>query len=95
VNASFEAGTSVSTMSNQLKLVVMDEVKGYFRPAFIDRIDEFVVFLALDEKHIESIARIHRKMGALQPPIRWRISRVLQIFDEIPVRCPKRPAPIR
>ena len=41
-----------------IKLAVMGEVKTYFRPEFINRIDEVVVFHALDEKHIKSIARI-------------------------------------
>ncbi len=41
-----------------IKLAVMGEVKSYFRPEFINRIDEIVVFHALDEKHIRSIARI-------------------------------------
>lgn len=41
-----------------IKLAVMGEVKTYFRPEFINRIDEVVVFHALDEKHIRSIARI-------------------------------------
>ncbi|TFH11997.1 MAG: ATP-dependent chaperone ClpB [Nitrosomonadales bacterium] len=41
-----------------IKLAVMGEVKTYFRPEFINRIDEVVVFHALDEKHIHSIARI-------------------------------------
>jgi len=41
-----------------IKLAVMGEVKSYFRPEFINRIDEVVVFHALDEKHIQSIARI-------------------------------------
>jgi len=41
-----------------IKLAVMAEVKGYFRPEFINRIDEVVVFHALDEKNIASIARI-------------------------------------
>ena len=41
-----------------IKLAVMAEVKTYFRPEFINRIDEVVVFHALDEKHIKSIARI-------------------------------------
>ncbi|WP_313950535.1 ATP-dependent chaperone ClpB [Accumulibacter sp.] len=41
-----------------IKLAVMGEVKGYFRPEFINRIDEVVVFHALDEKHIKSIAAI-------------------------------------
>lgn len=41
-----------------IKQAVMNEVKIYFRPEFINRIDEVVVFHALDEKHIQSIAQI-------------------------------------
>ncbi|WP_036168430.1 ATP-dependent chaperone ClpB [Massilia sp. 9096] len=41
-----------------VKLAVMAEVRGHFRPEFINRIDEIVVFHALDEKNIGSIARI-------------------------------------
>jgi len=41
-----------------VKQAVMDEVKRYFRPEFINRIDEVVVFHALDRKHIKSIAQI-------------------------------------
>jgi ATP-dependent Clp protease ATP-binding subunit ClpB len=41
-----------------IKLAVMGEVKSYFRPEFINRIDEVVVFHALDEKHIAGIAKI-------------------------------------
>jgi len=41
-----------------IKLAVMGEVKSYFRPEFINRIDEVVVFHALDEQHIKSIAAI-------------------------------------
>ncbi|HUX31738.1 MAG TPA: ATP-dependent chaperone ClpB [Thiobacillus sp.] len=44
-----------------IKLAVLGEVKSYFRPEFINRIDEVVVFHALDEKHIASIARIQLK----------------------------------
>ena len=47
-----------------IKLAVMGEVKTYFRPEFINRIDEVVVFHALDEKHIRSIARI--QLGYLE-----------------------------
>lgn len=41
-----------------IKDAVMDEVKRYFRPEFVNRIDEVVVFHALDQKHIKSIAQI-------------------------------------
>ncbi len=41
-----------------IKLAVMAEVKTSFRPEFINRIDEIVVFHALNEAHIAGIARI-------------------------------------
>src|SRR5260221_5257033 len=41
-----------------VKLAVMGEVKSHFRPEFVNRIDEIVVFHALAEEHIKSIARI-------------------------------------
>lgn len=41
-----------------IKQAVMGEVKTYFRPEFINRIDEVVVFHSLDEAHIKSIAKI-------------------------------------
>jgi ATP-dependent Clp protease ATP-binding subunit ClpB len=41
-----------------VKLAVLGEVKNHFRPEFVNRIDEIVVFHGLDEKHIQSIARI-------------------------------------
>jgi ATP-dependent Clp protease ATP-binding subunit ClpB len=47
-----------------IKLAVMGEVKAQFRPEFINRIDEVVVFHALDEKHIKSIAKI--QLGYLE-----------------------------
>lgn len=44
-----------------VKLAVMDEVRSHFRPDFINRIDEIVVFHALDEKNIGAIAKIRLK----------------------------------
>jgi ATP-dependent Clp protease ATP-binding subunit ClpB len=41
-----------------VKLAVMGEVKAHFRPEFINRIDEVVVFHGLGEAHIKSIASI-------------------------------------
>ena len=41
-----------------VKVAVMDEVRKHFRPEFINRIDEIVVFHALDEKNIGAIAKI-------------------------------------
>ena len=41
-----------------IKAAVMEEVKLHFRPEFINRVDELVVFHALDNAHIANIARI-------------------------------------
>jgi len=41
-----------------IKLAVMGEVKMHFRPEFVNRIDEVVVFHALGEAHVKSIAGI-------------------------------------
>ncbi|MBG6078512.1 ATP-dependent chaperone ClpB [Rubrivivax gelatinosus] len=55
----------IMQMSGQPNEVVREavwaEVKSHFRPEFLNRIDETVVFHALDEKHIENIARIQLK----------------------------------
>jgi ATP-dependent Clp protease ATP-binding subunit ClpB len=47
-----------------VKLAVMGEVKTHFRPEFINRIDEVVVFHALGEDQIRSIAAI--QLGVLK-----------------------------
>ena len=45
-----------------IKDAVWGELKNHFRPEFLNRIDETVVFHALDAAHIESIARIQLKL---------------------------------
>ncbi|MBM3376876.1 MAG: ATP-dependent chaperone ClpB [Betaproteobacteria bacterium] len=48
-----------------VKAAVMAEVKQHFRPEFINRIDEIVVFHGLDQAHVRSIARIQlERLGA-------------------------------
>ncbi len=44
-----------------IKLAVMGDVKTHFRPEFINRIDEIVVFHALGEAQIAAIAKIQLK----------------------------------
>jgi len=46
-----------------VKAVVWEEVKQSFRPEFLNRIDEVVVFHSLDQKNIKAIAKI--QMGRL------------------------------
>ena len=52
----------IQSMTDQpyevVKEVIWTELKQSFRPEFLNRIDEVVVFHPLDAKHIESIARI-------------------------------------
>ncbi|HEY6511056.1 MAG TPA: ATP-dependent chaperone ClpB [Burkholderiaceae bacterium] len=52
----------VGQSSERIRDAVWAEVKAHFRPEFLNRIDETVVFHALDAKHIESIARIQLKV---------------------------------
>jgi ATP-dependent Clp protease ATP-binding subunit ClpB len=42
----------------QIKEAVWDDVKEHFRPEFLNRIDEVVVFHGLDQKNISAIAKI-------------------------------------
>ncbi|MCU0939006.1 MAG: ATP-dependent chaperone ClpB [Burkholderiaceae bacterium] len=46
---------------DEIKEAVMGEVRKNFRPEFVNRIDEIVVFHALDQKNIASIAKIQLK----------------------------------
>ena len=48
--------------SELIREAVWAEVKNHFRPEFLNRIDETVVFHALDEAHIRSIAAIQLKV---------------------------------
>jgi ATP-dependent Clp protease ATP-binding subunit ClpB len=47
-----------------IKTAVLGEVKAHLRPEFVNRIDEMIVFHALDEKNIKSIAKI--QLGMLE-----------------------------
>lgn len=48
--------------ANDVKEAVWGELKNHFRPEFLNRIDETVVFHALDAKNIEAIAKIQLKL---------------------------------
>jgi ATP-dependent Clp protease ATP-binding subunit ClpB len=56
------ASNMIQSMSGDdyqvIKIAVMGEVKNHFRPEFINRIDEVVVFHALGDDHVKSIAAI-------------------------------------
>jgi len=62
-----------------IRMAVMAEVQAHFRPEFINRIDEIVVFHALDEKNIGAIAKIQLHV------IEQRLARMdmeLQVNDQ-------------
>ena len=48
--------------SDDIKEAVWGELKNHFRPEFLNRIDETVVFHALDAAHIASIAKIQLQL---------------------------------
>ncbi|MGL5002672.1 MAG: AAA family ATPase, partial [Casimicrobium sp.] len=58
-------GSKIQSMVDEpnelVKIAVMAEVKSHFRPEFINRIDEIVVFHALGHDNIKGIARIQLK----------------------------------
>ncbi|MCC6194635.1 MAG: ATP-dependent chaperone ClpB [Burkholderiales bacterium] len=62
-----------------IKIAVMAEVKQHFRPEFVNRIDEIVVFHPLDQANIASIARIQLK--ALEGRLR-KLDIRLEVTDE-------------
>src|SRR5678815_5076340 len=62
-----------------IKIAVMAEVKTHFRPEFVNRIDEIVVFQPLGETQIASIARIQLK--ALESRLR-KLEIKLDVTDE-------------
>jgi ATP-dependent Clp protease ATP-binding subunit ClpB len=69
------AGQDASLIKN----AVMSEVKVHFRPEFINRVDELVIFHALDHRHIANIARI--QLDRLQQRLVSRDMR-LEVSDE-------------
>jgi ATP-dependent Clp protease ATP-binding subunit ClpB len=51
------AGDDVAAAYTQMKAAVMGVVQAHFRPEFINRLDEIVVFHPLGKEHIREIAR--------------------------------------
>lgn len=54
----FGGNESEKESYEQMKSNVMDEVKRIFKPEFLNRIDEIIVFHALNKEHIHSIVSI-------------------------------------
>ena len=56
----------IQSMADQdyqvVKLAVMGEVKQHFRPEFVNRIDEVIVFHSLDQANVKAIAKIQLQL---------------------------------
>jgi len=75
--------SQIQAMANnsyvEIKAAVLEDLKSYFRPEFVNRIDEIVVFHALDKVQIKKIAGIQlaKLISRLQ-----KLDLNLQIDDE-------------
>lgn len=57
----FTTDTSVDSEHEDMKKNVMDEVKKYFKPEFINRIDDIIVFRSLTEEDVKNITGLMLK----------------------------------
>src|SRR5665811_1898281 len=55
VNLGFQQGTDAESGYEKMKAKVSDELKQHFRPEFLNRVDEIVVFHQLSQPEIEQI----------------------------------------
>src|SRR5262249_11289433 len=62
----------------RMKRAVLDELRGHFRPEFLNRVDEIVVFHALDTEHLKRIVDI--QLGRLRRRLEERHIR-LELTD--------------
>ena len=51
-------GAFDGTNYERMKEAVLDEMRHHFRPEFLNRVDEIVVFHALNEEHLKQIVDI-------------------------------------
>jgi ATP-dependent Clp protease ATP-binding subunit ClpB len=51
-------GTFDGSEYERMKLTVLDEMRRHFRPEFLNRVDEIIVFHALSQEHLKQIVEI-------------------------------------
>ena len=51
-------GSFVGEVYDRMKDAVLDEMRHHFRPEFLNRVDEIIVFHALSEEHLKQIVEI-------------------------------------
>ena len=80
----------IQSMADQdyqvVKLAVMGEVKTHFRPEFVNRIDEVVVFHSLGEAQVKSIAQIQiqllaKRLAAMDMTLNMSESAIAEIAN--------------
>ncbi len=57
-------GTFAGEGFERMKETVLEELRGHFRPEFLNRVDEIIVFHALTEEHLKQIVEI--QLGSLR-----------------------------
>ncbi len=72
----FSTGDSKDTSFEEISENVLGELKKAFRPEFLNRIDEIIVFHRLDKDHIRSIAakmlgEVGRRMESMDLTLTW------------------------
>lgn len=75
----FGSGNDEAADYQKMKDSVMEEVKRIFKPEFINRIDELLVFHTLTEENIQEIVRI--LLDALNKRIRAQMSMEIEVTD--------------
>ncbi len=69
---------------NRIKTLVNEELKSYFRPEFLNRLDEIIVFRQLTKKEVKQIADIFLRVGRARGAVPRTCAR---IFPASQVAC--------
>ena len=69
----------VGEIYDRMKNAVLDEMRKHFRPEFLNRVDEIIVFHALSEEHLKKIVDI--QLGRLRQRLEERHIR-LELTDQ-------------
>ncbi len=77
----FGQTTSAEEEYKKMKEGVMEEVKRIFKPEFINRVDEMIVFHALDQENIRAITGIMVQQFAAR--VKEQMDMQLEIADEV------------
>lgn len=77
----FGAGSDAKKNHEAMKAGVLEEVRRIFKPEFLNRIDEMIVFHALDEGHIREIAGL--LLGELQKRCLDQMGLVLKVSPAV------------